>query len=83
MIASQSVSREGRDAVRLQPHLEIVGEMHRVNIFAVTQVKGWQDLGDWIDGKPQPHLAGATNAAEELIHLDEGQHQLSEYTVME
>ncbi len=49
-IATQSVSCEGRDAVRLQPHLEIVGEMNRVNIFAVTQVKGWQDLGDWIDG---------------------------------
>jgi hypothetical protein len=49
-IATQSICREGGDAIRLQSQFEIVGESHGVNIFAVTQVKGWQDLGDWIGG---------------------------------
>jgi len=49
-IAAQSVSRESGNAVRLHAHLEIVGEVHGVIIFAVTQVKRRQDLGDWIDG---------------------------------
>ncbi len=81
-IAAQTICCESRDAIRLQAHLEIVGESHGIIVFAMTQVKGRQDLGDWIDGEPQPHLASATNPAVELIHLDEGQHQISEETIV-
>ena len=82
-IATQSISREGGDAIRLQSQFEIVGESHSIFVFAMTQVKGRQDLGDWIDDEPQPHFASATDATEELIHLDEGQHQISKDAVME
>jgi hypothetical protein len=81
-IPTQSISRESRVAIRLQTHLEIVRESHGVNIFAMTQVKGRQDLGDWIDRQPQPHFASAPDATVELIHLDEDQHQIPKETIM-
>jgi len=51
-ICSQSVCRERWGAIRLQAQLQVVGESHRIIVFAVTQVKRGQDFCDWINLKP-------------------------------
>jgi hypothetical protein len=48
-ITAQAVSREGGVAVRPQAHIDIVYESYGIFVFAMTQVKRWQDLGDRID----------------------------------
>ena len=59
-----------------------MGEYHGIFVFAMTQVERWQNLSDWVNGQPQPHLAGVADPAVEFIHLDKDQDQISEDAIM-
>ena len=67
----------------MKAELEIMSQSHGIIILALAEVKRRQDLGDWIDGQPQPHFAGTAYSAIQLIHLDEGQKQVVKKTVVE
>ncbi len=55
---------------------------HGILVLAIAKVKGGQDLGEWVDGEPQPHATDLADSAVEFIHLDEGQEQVMEEALM-
>ncbi len=82
-IAAQAVGGEGRNAIFLQTKFQVMGQGHGILVLAKAEMKRGQDLGERVDGEPQPHAADLADSAEELIHLDEGQEQVMEEALMQ
>ena len=51
-------------------------------VFALAKMKGGQDFRDWIDGQPQPHLAGESDPTIEFVQLNQFEEQMVEEPVM-
>ncbi len=60
-----------------------MGQGHGILVLAKAEMKRGQDLGNRVNGEPQPHAADLADSAEEFIHLDEGQEQVMEEALMQ